>query len=147
MAMYAHIVEDEVAQYPLYEGDIRLLFPNISWPVSGFNPPQNYVEVVSTDMPTIGHDKNISEGTPAFSGNAWNQVWVVTDASQSEIAARTAVQWASIRSNRNLLLQESDWTQLPDSPADKTAYEVYRQQLRDVTTQSDPFNIVWPVKP
>lgn len=56
-------------------------------------------------------------------------------------------QWVGIRSQRNRLLLESDWTQLSDSPADKTAWATYRQALRDITQQADPFNIVWPVLP
>jgi hypothetical protein len=56
-------------------------------------------------------------------------------------------QWVVIRNQRNRLLLESDWTQLSDSPADKTAWAVYRQALRDITQQSDPFNLIWPQKP
>lgn len=56
-------------------------------------------------------------------------------------------QWSDIRSERNRRLQESDWTQLQDSPADKPAWATYRQELRDVTQQIDPFNIVWPTQP
>jgi hypothetical protein len=52
---------------------------------------------------------------------------------------------------RNALLQQSDWTQIPNNPLtveqqQKWAY--YRQQLRDITSQSGyPFNVVWPTPP
>lgn len=60
----------------------------------------------------------------------------------------TAKVWETIRSRRASLLVRSDWTQLPDVPlATKEAWAVYRQALRDVTEQPDPFNIVWPVSP
>lgn len=53
-----------------------------------------------------------------------------------------------VRKKRDRLLQSSDWTQLPDVPlSTKEAWAVYRQELRDVTTQTDPNNIVWPVAP
>jgi len=53
-----------------------------------------------------------------------------------------------IKIKRNALLAESDWTQLPDVVlSNKEQWATYRQQLRDITTQSDPFNIVWPSKP
>ena len=55
--------------------------------------------------------------------------------------------WAAVRRDRNFRLSRSDWTQLPDSPLNeqqKNLAVVYRQQLRDITDQSDPFNIVWP---
>lgn len=57
------------------------------------------------------------------------------------------VMWAYIRDKRNSLLAASDWTQLPDAPVDAAAWAVYRQELRDITTQADPFNIIWPTKP
>lgn len=57
-------------------------------------------------------------------------------------------QWPVVRSQRNALLSASDWTQLPDVPlATKETWAIYRQALRDITDQSDPFNIVWPVAP
>jgi len=61
-----------------------------------------------------------------------------------ELKSRVDTQWAAIRSARNELLKDSDWTQLSDSPVDKTAWATYRQELRDITTQPDPFNISWP---
>jgi hypothetical protein len=55
---------------------------------------------------------------------------------------------ATIRAKRNQLLESSDWTQLPDVPPEtKTAWATYRQQLRDITAQADPFNITWPIPP
>ena len=62
----------------------------------------------------------------------------------------TESEWAEIRKRRNGLLSACDWTQLPDAPltdADKTAWAEYRQALRDITEQADPFNITWPVAP
>ena len=57
-------------------------------------------------------------------------------------------QWAVVRADRNQRLQATDWTQLADIPAQtKSLWEPYRQELRDVTSQSDPFNIVWPTPP
>jgi hypothetical protein len=55
--------------------------------------------------------------------------------------------WAEIRIQRNALLSACDWTQLPNAPADAAAWEAYRQQLRDITDQPNPFAIVWPVEP
>jgi hypothetical protein len=56
-------------------------------------------------------------------------------------------QWATVRAERNARLAASDWTQLPDAPVDAAAWATYRQALRDVTQQPDPFNIVWPAEP
>jgi hypothetical protein len=55
--------------------------------------------------------------------------------------------WAVVRIQRNGKLAASDWTQLPDAPVDADAWAIYRQELRDITTQHDPFDITWPSEP
>ena len=60
----------------------------------------------------------------------------------------TESQWALVRRERDRLLSETDWTQLPDVPqTTKEVYLEYRQSLRNITDQVDPFNIFWPGKP
>jgi len=84
---------------------------------------------------------------------------------ESEITARKAeeAEWdnnnspfslvmESLRSKRNSLLTKSDWTVLPDSPvADKTAWQNYRSELRDLTngltTVEEVDAVTWPTKP
>lgn len=57
-------------------------------------------------------------------------------------------EWHLIRHKRDMLLENCDWTQLPDVPLlTKEMWVVYRQALRDITNQPDPFNIVWPESP
>lgn len=54
----------------------------------------------------------------------------------------------SIRQYRNKLLTSTDWTQVYDAPVDKTAWAIYRQELRDITLQPGfPWDINWPVEP
>lgn len=56
--------------------------------------------------------------------------------------------WQWVRADRNRMLKESDWTQGTDAPiASREAWATYRQELRDITNQPDPLNIVWPEKP
>lgn len=52
-----------------------------------------------------------------------------------------------VRQQRNRLLAESDWTQALDAPVDQVAWSNYRQALRDITEQENPFSIVWPEVP
>lgn len=56
-----------------------------------------------------------------------------------------------IKKKRNELLNQSDWTQIPNNPltlAKQEEWAVYRQQLRDITQQSGyPFNVIWPTQP
>ena len=60
--------------------------------------------------------------------------------------------WNEVRMERDKLLAESDWTVLPDSPiADKTAWQTYRQELRDITngltTVEQVEAVEFPTKP
>lgn len=62
----------------------------------------------------------------------------------------TQLAWGLVRSERNKKMADSDWSMLPDvsmSPERKQAWVEYRQQLRDITNQPDPTNIVWPKAP
>jgi hypothetical protein len=52
------------------------------------------------------------------------------------------------RAQRNVLLQQSDWTQVADAPVDQQAWATYRQALRDITAQAGfPETINWPIAP
>lgn len=45
-----------------------------------------------------------------------------------------------LRQQRNMLLAETDWTQMPDSPLseeEKENYRIYRQALRDLPVKYD----------
>lgn len=66
---------------------------------------------------------------------------------EADMAAAPAARWNAVRTERNARLAASDWTQLPDAPVDAVAWATYRQALRDVTQQSDPFDITWPSEP
>jgi len=67
----------------------------------------------------------------------------------TKVQAHLDAQWASVRTQQRQKLYESDWTcsvtdyEVPN----KAGWITYRQALRDVTTQTDPFNIVWPAPP
>lgn len=45
--------------------------------------------------------------------------------------------WGQIRLWRNAELAATDWTQIADSSADKTAWAEYRQALRDLPNKFD----------
>ena len=56
--------------------------------------------------------------------------------------------WARIRHHRDTELAATDWTQLADSTADKTAWATYRQALRDLpASNTDPKKIKFPNRP
>ena len=77
--------------------------------------------------------------------------WVVTDGAFSAPSAAAVSSddlAASIRLTRDDLLRACDWTQVSDSPVDKTAWATYRQSLRDLPSQSGfPSIVTWPTQP
>jgi len=53
-----------------------------------------------------------------------------------------------VRTQRDALLSQSDWTQVPDAPVDQSAWATYRQALRDLPEQEGfPQEVVWPQIP
>lgn len=90
--------------------------------------------------------------TPIFSleGNEYVEYQQVRDKTQQEIDEQINAQWNSVRARRNILLQESDWTQLGDvmfTPQKEQEWKEYRRQLRDITNYPDPFSLPWPTQP
>lgn len=59
--------------------------------------------------------------------------------------------WEQIKYQRNLYLQQSDWTQLPDTTLTeekKQEWQNYRQALRDIPQNfQNPDDVVYPTMP
>ena len=147
--MYLRIINDTI-NYPYTINELREAYPNVSLPSTITD--ESLIEwdmyvVQPTPMP-VNYIKNITEGTPTLIDGVYYKSWVETDATAEEISYRVENQWETIRIQRNELLTECDWTQLADIPSEtKEAWTIYRQALRNITTQSSPFSINWPVKP
>lgn len=146
---YARIEQNAVVEYPVYEGEIRLRYSNVSFPTP-FVASKGYELVADATPPAYDYRSNVDEGTPVLTNGTWTRNWLVTPANDEQIAERTAAQWGSVRFDRNTKLENCDWTQLPDAPLsniEMQQWAAYRQALRDITTQTDPFAIVWPETP
>lgn len=92
---------------------------------------------------------DIDIGNPPGPGYLYhypNKTWI-----QSPDQLRSYSLGKQAKENRDKLLYESDWTQLPNGPLttqQQQSWVVYRQQLRDITSQSGyPFKIIWPTPP
>ncbi len=101
----------------------------------------NTIEVESLDF-----IPNLIDGEVGSIGWVWDGVNLV-DPSAPSPEQLLEIQWANVRTERNKRLIACDWTQLPDAPVDTLAWSDYRQELRDITLQPDPFNIQWPEEP
>lgn len=148
---YVKIENGTVAKYPVDQEYVRWNSGNVSFPAG--NIPEHIMAEFNchpVETATVSFDANTKRAVeidPVNIDGKWVQTWTIVDLTPEEIAQRNADQWAVIRDQRNTLLAACDWTQLSDAPVDDLAWAVYRQALRDITTQSDPFNILWPAAP
>lgn len=131
-------------------GDYRELFPNTSFPPSG--PSAEWMQENNCLGVTVfkSHNRETQKLVPVAPYIEDNEVFTVAVESKSaeEIAAGAASLAAQVRSQRNRLLADCDWTQLADSIADKQAWGTYRQALRDISSQAGfPSTVVWPHDP
>jgi hypothetical protein len=133
-----------------FVGPARMLAANTPPAVSVFDatttsvdPQSQRVDVVSGELIDYQPPK------PDDQGGECNWQW---DASSRRWASTLTdvYYWRMIRAERTRFLAQCDYLVLR---AQERGEEVglewvqYRQALRDITTQADPMNIVWPTKP
>ena len=74
----------------------------------------------------------------------------IYDANEATWAAGAVErQWNEVRETRKPLLATADVeiNKLIDAGASTALWSAYRQALRDITLQADPFNVAWPTPP
>jgi hypothetical protein len=103
--MYAKIKDSAVVKYPYSTQELYEDNPSVGFPphlTAEVLAPFNTVIVVHTGQLEVDHTQNVSEGTPVFvtERNRWEQTWVVTPATDAEIAHRVAAQAAQIEAQR-----------------------------------------------
>lgn len=123
-------------------------------PEGGAEVPAEIVPEVQACM-AEGHQFRLHGGrlerapAPPFDGALWDfdrQAW--TDPIGADV--RRKAQWRNVRLERDARLLASDWVVVRAAESGQPvpgAWTTYRQALRDVTGQSDPFGIAWPVAP
>lgn len=108
------------------------------------------VRVVVADAPQYDEATQIAvrNNQPSLVGDTWTIGWIVQELTQSEKDQKLAAKIASVRSQRNQKLKDSDWTQVADAPVDQAAWAAYRQALRDIPSQEGfPWSVTWAVEP
>jgi hypothetical protein len=145
--------DGSVFRYPYTLTDLIRDNPNVSFPPAltdaeaadfGLYPVQ------PTAPPPIGHEFDLQRNAALVNGQ-WVETWEVTPAPPDVIAERVASKASQVRDERDRLLAESDWTQVPDAVnagADQDAWAAYRQQLRQLPEQASfPWDVIWPEAP
>ena len=156
--MHVKITNGTVDTYPYNVGQLRRDNPQTSFPKQvpdemlaeyGIYP----VTIETAPSFDVRTQKATQTDTPTLVDGAWVLTWSTTSKTAEEIAEYDANTAASNRIKRNGLLNDSDWTQMNDSPLtneDKTAWAVYRSELRNLTDDAAWPNLSdsdWPVAP
>ena len=144
-------VSGSTITYPYSVQNLKNENPNISFPTIISDSLLESFNIYQVEMKNSGYDsddtKDVTEVTPILSGSIYIQTYTISDADTETISKRREIKWSEVRSGRDSLLSESDWTQFNDSPisgSTLTDWQTYRQSLRDITNQSDPYDITWP---
>lgn len=145
-------IKNDIKTYPYTIGELKVDNPNVSFPATLTDSVLESFGVYRVQLVENGGDytKNYEEQTPIQVDGVWYQSWQETDASSEEIATRIEEEWGNVRTMRDLLLSQCDWTQFQDSPLSESKileWQTYRQSLRDITTQDNPFSLIWPTRP
>lgn len=136
--------------YALYESNGKYLVSGVAQDVltdseipDGTNV---YYGMVKIGVQYHDVEKNIPVDIPEMPEGFW-----LFDYDTKQWVGDTSQATLTVLYKREELLYKSDWTQLPNSPLtaeQRTAWEVYRQALRDVTDQEGyPLNVIWPTPP
>ena len=156
------------------QGQWRAANPNMSLPrvwKAATLDALNLDPVLKSPAATVGkYQVSVRDGVEQDANGNWVEKYVARDmfadttdengvtttkaeheaAYQAGLDAKTA---EAHRATRNQLLADSDWTQMNDSPLtneQKTAWAVYRDELRNITDQAAWPNLDdadWPLKP
>lgn len=142
--MYIRILQDQVI-YPYTMEQMRRDFPGHSFATNPVQRDWDHYQVYPVEASLAPeHDpiiETVIELIPVKENGVYTQTF-------SKIRLDIDRAGDNIRKFRDKLLSDSDWTQLPDSPVDKTVWAAYRQELRNISSQQGfPYNVVWPAKP
>jgi hypothetical protein len=152
--MYAQVIDNQITQI-VDEASLRELYPSTHFPAiitqAALEDFDNwYVVEDNLNMPEYNKATKKVEFSRFFNTNKVVGQYSVTDLSAAEKAAAKDSRKQEVRYHRDNTLNSTDYLMTSDvfnsfSASDKEKIVEYRQALRDITNQADPFNITWPV--
>lgn len=134
------------------DSEFRAMNPNTSFPMPmtvDVYKSYGYDPVLEGQQPTAQRFENVvRSGVEQDSLGNWVKKYVIQPMPQEQRDILTAQQAALVRSTRNQMLKDTDWTQVLDTPVNRDNWAAYRQSLRDISLQQNfPWDIQWPVEP
>jgi len=136
--MYVKVTNGNAEIYSL--GKLRKDNPNTSFPR---NIPEatlaayDVYPYTRAEQPTFDkRTQKLDVGSITQVEGAWVEGWSITDKTADEIKAYDDKAAANVRSKRDSLLAETDWTGLSDVTM-SAEMATYRQALRDITAHEN----------
>lgn len=151
--MYAQVIDDQITQI-IDEASLRELYPSTHFPATitqdsleGFDGW--YVVEDNTELPEYNKATEKLEFSRFFNSTGVVGQYSVVNLSVAEKEAAKAARVSEVRYHRDNTLNSTDYLMTSDlfnsfSAVDQQKIVDYRQALRDLTDQADPFNITWP---
>jgi hypothetical protein len=152
--MYVHAPKGIAAEWFANSADLIVAFPQYSININPLPEELTQYEIYPVErveVPLASDTQHIVRELPEFVDGVWRDRLVLKDFTPEEIEQFTPNKVAQLKLERSRQLYETDWTQVPDNPlppADREAWRVFREELRNLTSQTGfPWNIVWPTPP
>ena len=150
--MYIKLTNGTPTKYTI--GRLRRDNPNTSFPKTISEARLASYDVypaVVADLPSYTERTQTvtQNATPTQVDGVWTYGWTVSDKSSSEVTEYDSAIAERVRTKRDRLLAETDWTGLSDV-AMSAEMTTYRQALRDITSHANFPNLEdadWPTKP
>ena len=151
--MYAQVIDEEIIQV-VDEQSLRELYPSTHFPSPIL---QSHLEdfdnwYVVQDDPTVPEFDKATKKlmfTRTWNAGAVIGSFKVLNLSNAEKQEAEEAQWNTVKYNRNNMLKATDYLMLTDvynsfNASEKTQITDFRQALRDITKQTNPFEIEYP---
>lgn len=143
--MFVKTKAGQLDRYPYTVGDLRRDNPHTSFPK---HIPEDLLAAYSVYPVTRATVPDfdplvqslVSHAAPTVINGQWTLGYDVVQKPEDMAGA-------NVRTKRNRLLSETDWMALSDNTM-TPEWAVYRQKLRDITSQGGfPYAVEWPTKP
>lgn len=106
-------------------------------------------QLTASDLILRAEDGASIPPDPANTDYAAYLAWL-EEGNTPEPTPEPPITWSTIRSKRDQLIRESDWTMIPGATVDQLAWSSYRQILRDLPQtyfEAEVDSVIWPNPP
>lgn len=144
---------NKIVKYPYTIDDLKKDNPSTTFPAFINDDTLNEFGVYRANGNPPEHDPyiKIEESDPVFKNGIWNRVFKTRNATDEEVQELYDIEANKVKSRRNDLLKECDWTQIADADLtdkEKSEWKKYRQSLRDISiSKGYPWKVTWPKIP